>query len=89
MLSNSLAVMKRQRSELNLPELPLYGRSDLRALYDRMEIMPIGEPLIFEKEEKPSRSPLIMPVMSPVQSHLICSTKGNTPFSPGMSSLMI
>ena len=52
MLSNSLAVMKRQRSELNLPELPLYGRSDLRALYDRMEIMPIGEPMIFEKDGK-------------------------------------
>ena len=52
MLSNSLAVMKRQRSELNLPELPLYGRSDLRALYDRMEITPIGEPMVFEKEGK-------------------------------------
>ncbi|MEL0098214.1 MAG: MBL fold metallo-hydrolase, partial [Opitutae bacterium] len=52
MLSNSLAVMKRQRSELNLPELPLYGRSDLSALYDRMEILPIGEPMIFEKEGK-------------------------------------
>lgn len=50
MLSNSLAVMKRQRSELNLPELPLYGRSDLSALYDRMEILPIEEPLIFEKD---------------------------------------
>ncbi len=50
MLSNSLAVMKRQRSELKLPELPLYGRSDLSALYDRMEIMPIGEPMIFEKD---------------------------------------
>ncbi|MAE54124.1 MAG: MBL fold metallo-hydrolase [Opitutae bacterium] len=50
MLSNSLAVMKRQRSELNLPELPLYGRSDLSALYDRMEILPIEEPFIFEKD---------------------------------------
>ena len=50
MLSNSLAVMKRQRSELNLPELPLYGRSDLSALYDRMEILPIDEPFLFEKE---------------------------------------
>lgn len=49
MLSNSLAVMKRQRSELNLPELPLYGRADLGALYDRMEIIPIEEPVVFEK----------------------------------------
>ena len=49
MLSNSLAVMKRQRSELNLPELPLYGRADLLALYDRMEIIPIEEPVVFEK----------------------------------------
>jgi hypothetical protein len=49
MLSNSLAVMKRQRSELNLPELPLYGRADLLALYDRMEIIPIGEPVVYEK----------------------------------------
>ncbi|MDA0906026.1 MAG: MBL fold metallo-hydrolase [Verrucomicrobia bacterium] len=49
MLSNSLAVMKRQRSELNLPELPLYGRSDLSNLYDRMEVLPLEEPLIFEK----------------------------------------
>jgi Cft2 family RNA processing exonuclease len=52
MLSNSLAVMKRQRSELNLPELPLYGRSDLTNLYDRMEVLPLGEPLIFEKQGK-------------------------------------
>ena len=49
MLSNSLSVMKRQRSELNLPELPLYGRSDLGALYDRMEIIPLEEPVVFEK----------------------------------------
>jgi Cft2 family RNA processing exonuclease len=49
MLSNSLSVMKRQRSELNLPELPLYGRADLGALYDRMEIIPIEEPVVFEK----------------------------------------
>ena len=41
--------MKRQRNELNLPELPLYGRSDLSALYDRMEIIPLGEPVLFEK----------------------------------------
>jgi len=52
MLSNSLAVMKRQRSELNLPELPLYGRSDLTNLSDRMEVLPLGEPLIFEKQGK-------------------------------------
>ncbi len=50
MLSNSLAVMKRQRSELNLPELPLYGRSDLGALYDRMEIISIEDPVVFEKD---------------------------------------
>ena len=49
MLSNSLAVMKRQRNELNLTELPLYGRSDLSALYDRMEIIPLEEPVLFEK----------------------------------------
>jgi len=50
MLSNSLAVMKRQRSELNLPELPLYGRSDLSSLYDRMEVLPLEETTLFEKE---------------------------------------
>jgi len=49
MLSNSLAVMKRQRNELNLPELPLYGRSDLRSLYDRMKIISVEEPTFFEK----------------------------------------
>jgi len=50
MLSNSLAVMKRQRSELNLPELPLYGRSDLSSLYERMEVLPLEETTLFEKE---------------------------------------
>ena len=29
MLSNSISFMRRKRSELNLPELPLYGRGDL------------------------------------------------------------
>ena len=40
MLSNSISVMKRQRSELNLPELPYYGRGDLSSLYDRFKTPP-------------------------------------------------
>jgi len=52
MLSNSLAVMKRQRSELNLNELPFYGRSDLSGLYDRMEVLSLEEPRILEKAGK-------------------------------------
>ena len=44
MLSNSISVMKRQRNELNLPELPLYGRSDLSSLFDRMKPLPIKTP---------------------------------------------
>ncbi len=51
MLSNSLAVMKRQRSELNLPELPLYGNSDLTELFKRMQVVPLGNPLLLEKED--------------------------------------
>ena len=50
MLSNSISVMRRQRSELNLQELPLYGRGDLSSLYDRMKTVPIGKPMIIEKD---------------------------------------
>ena len=50
MLSNSISVMRRQRSELNLQELPLYGRGDLSSLYDRMKTVPIGKPMIVEKD---------------------------------------
>ena len=32
--------MKRQRSELNLPELPYYGHGDLSLLYDRFKNPP-------------------------------------------------
>lgn len=49
MLSNSISVMRRQRSELNLPELPFYGRGDLSALYDRMKPLSIQTPLRVEK----------------------------------------
>ncbi|MEC8013983.1 MAG: MBL fold metallo-hydrolase [Verrucomicrobiota bacterium] len=50
MLSNSISVMRRQRSELNLPELPFYGRGDLSSLYDRMKPLAIRTPLTVEKE---------------------------------------
>jgi Cft2 family RNA processing exonuclease len=44
MLSNSISVMKRQRNELNLRELPLYGRGDLSDLFDRMRTLSIQQP---------------------------------------------
>ena len=50
MLSNSISVMKRQRNELNLRELPLYGRSDLSSLYDRMKTLAIKKPFTLEKD---------------------------------------
>ena len=50
MLSNSISVMRRQRSELNLHELPLYGRGDLSSLYDRMKTVPVGKPMNVEKD---------------------------------------
>ncbi len=50
MLSNSISVMRRQRSELNLPELPLYGRGDLSSLYPRMKPLSTDEPLAVEKD---------------------------------------
>lgn len=50
MLSNSISVMKRQRNELNLTELPLYGRGDLTSLYDRVKILPIKRPFRLEKD---------------------------------------
>ena len=49
MLSNSISVMKRQRNELNLTELPLYGKNDLRSLYDRMKTLSIKRPFTLEK----------------------------------------
>ena len=49
MLSNSISVMKRQRNELNLSELPLYGRNDLRSLYDRMKTLSIKQPFTLDK----------------------------------------
>ena len=50
MLSNSISVMKRQRNELNLTELPLYGRGDLASLYDRMKTLAIKKPFTIEKD---------------------------------------
>ena len=50
MLSNSISVMRRQRSELNLPELPLYGRGDLSSLYSRMKTLSTDAPLTLEKD---------------------------------------
>ena len=52
MLANSVSVMRRQRNELNLPELPLYGRGDLSSLYDRMKTLSINRPQIIEKDGK-------------------------------------
>ena len=49
MLSNSISVMKRQRSELNIPELPYYGRGDLTSLYDRFKTPPLHTPYRLEK----------------------------------------
>ena len=49
MLSNSISVMRRQRSELNIPELPFYGRGDLTALYDRLKTPQLHTPLILDK----------------------------------------
>ena len=50
MLSNSISVMKRQRNELNLRELPLYGRGDLSDLFDRMRTLSIQQPFTLEKD---------------------------------------
>ena len=50
MLSNSISVMKRQRNELNLMELPLYGRGDLSSLYDRVKVLSIKRPFRLEKD---------------------------------------
>jgi Cft2 family RNA processing exonuclease len=49
MLSNSISVMKRQRTELNIPELPYYGRGDLTSLYDRFKTPPLHTPYRLEK----------------------------------------
>ena len=49
MLSNSISVMKRQRTELNIPKLPYYGRSDLTSLYDRFKTPPLHTPYRLEK----------------------------------------
>ena len=50
MLSNSISVMKRQRNDLNIPELPFYGRTDLRSLYERMKTLSIRQPFTLEKD---------------------------------------
>ena len=50
MLSNSISVMRRQRSELNLPELPLYGRGDLASLYSRMKTLSLETPFSVQKD---------------------------------------
>ena len=49
MLSNSISVMKRQRSELNIPELPYYGRGDLSSLYERFKTPQLHSPFRLEK----------------------------------------
>ena len=49
MLSNSISVMRKQRTELNLTELPLYGRGDLRSLFDRFKTPPLHTPFTFIK----------------------------------------
>ena len=50
MLSNSVAVMKRQRGELNLPEYPLYNREDVSILKDRFQLLDLEKPFVFEKD---------------------------------------
>ena len=49
MLHNSIAVMKRQRAELDLPEYPLYGRSDVTDLRKRFQPLAFGRPFELEK----------------------------------------
>lgn len=50
MLSNSVAVMKRQRAELDLHEYPLYGRGDVSILRERFQALSFGKPFHFEKD---------------------------------------
>lgn len=47
MLRNSISVMKRQREELNMPELPLYTRQDVHKLESRMLPMAYNRPRFF------------------------------------------
>ncbi|MFP6886636.1 MAG: MBL fold metallo-hydrolase, partial [Opitutales bacterium] len=49
MLNNSIAVMKRQRAELDLPEYPLYGRGDVTDLRKRFQPLAFGRPFGLEK----------------------------------------
>lgn len=50
MLSNSISVMRRQRNELNLSELPLYERGDLSSLFERFKPLSIKTPYRYEKK---------------------------------------
>ena len=50
MLNNSIAVMKRQRAEQNLPEYPLYSRPDVAALRERFQPLKPDETHHFEKD---------------------------------------
>lgn len=43
MLRNSYNVMKRQREELNIPEYPLYNKSDIDALDELLTPVPYGQ----------------------------------------------
>ena len=47
MLRNSISVMKRQREELSMPELPLYTRQDVHKMESRMLPMAYDRPRIF------------------------------------------
>ncbi len=47
MLRNSISVMKRQREELNMPELPLYTYQEVKKMESRMLPMAYDRPRIF------------------------------------------
>ena len=59
---NSISVMRR-RSELNLNELPFYGRNDLSSLYDRMKTLSLNTPFKIVKEGQSINITLRMLVM--------------------------
>lgn len=52
MLINSYNVMKRQREELGIPELPLYTQSDINAIEKQFMPMPFEKTRYFEKDQQ-------------------------------------
>ncbi len=52
MLKNSLNVMKRQRDELGLAELPLYNKGDINAVDEALHPLPYGDTRHFGHNER-------------------------------------